>query len=39
MVSILTATIGLISSVIIAIVAKRLKCYFDDLEFIVILHK
>ena len=39
MVTLLTATIGLVSSVILVVIAKRLKCAYDDLELILRLHR
>ena len=39
MVSLLMSTVALVSSGIIAIILKRLKCYYDDLEVIVRLHR
>ena len=39
MVTILTTTLTLVSSVIIAVIAKKLNCYYDDLELILKLHR
>ena len=39
MVTLITTTLGLISSIIIAAIAKTLKCYYDDLELILRLHR
>ena len=39
MVSLLMSTIALVSSAAIAIILKRLKCYYDDLEVILRLHR
>jgi hypothetical protein len=39
MVTLLRATLGLVSSVIEAVLAKQLKRYYDDLEHILRLHR
>ena len=39
MVPILTATLSIVSSIIPAVIAKKLNCYSDELEFILRLHR